>query len=141
MPPRLSTRTVNFGDYDILGSYNYVYILFMVHDLLRHVSYALYYLRWCKYDGVLEITVGLLKGKGWAESISGTYTTHLRTHLQFCDEYKRQPVQKTIYIAYLVDRNHYAHRSIRSYIYIKSVLHKMNELHDPTSNSLNMKHY
>ena len=37
--------------YDILSSYNY--IPFTVHELLRHVSYAFFYFRWCKYDGGL----------------------------------------------------------------------------------------
>lgn len=93
----------------------------------------------------LEIAVGRLKGKGWAESTSGTYATHLKTYLQFCDEYKLQPVpcdQKTveIYIAYLVDKKHFAYSSIRSYINIISVLHKMHDIQDPISNSWNIQH-
>ena len=40
----------------------------------------------------LEITVGRLKTKGWAESTSGTYRTHLKTYVQFCEEYEFKAV-------------------------------------------------
>ncbi|VDI82590.1 Hypothetical predicted protein [Mytilus galloprovincialis] len=93
----------------------------------------------------LEITVGRLKTKGWAESTSGTYRTHLKTYVQFCEEYEFKAVpcdEKTVefYVAYLVDKKHFAYSSIRSYINIISILHKMHNLQDPISNSWNIKH-
>ena len=75
----------------------------------------------------LEITVGRLKTKGWAESTSGTYRTHLKTYVQFCEEYEFKAVpcdEKTVefYVAYLVDKKHFAYSSIRSYINSISIL-------------------
>lgn len=59
--------------------------------------------------------------------------------------YKLKPVpcdERTVelYIAYLVDTKHLAFSSIRSYINIISILHKMNNLPDPIANSWNVKH-
>jgi hypothetical protein len=93
----------------------------------------------------LEIEVGRLKDKGWADSTSGTYRTHMKTYLHFCEEYELQPVpcdQNTVelYIAYLVDKKRSAYSSIRSYINIISILHKMHDLQDPIANSWNIKH-
>lgn len=56
----------------------------------------------------LEIAVEWLKGKGWADSISGTYRTRLKTYVKFCEDYKLKPVPcdqqiVELYIAYLVD--------------------------------------
>lgn len=93
----------------------------------------------------LETTVERLKGKGWADSTSGTYRTHLKTYTSFCEEYELQPVpcdQKTVqlYIAYLVDVKKLAYSSIRSYVNIISILHKMHDLPNPVVDSWNVKH-
>ena len=40
----------------------------------------------------LEIAVGRLKDKGWADFTSGTYRTHMKTYIHFCEEYELQPV-------------------------------------------------
>ena len=87
----------------------------------------------------LETAVGRLKSKGWAESTSETYRTHMKTYIQFCDAYNLKPVPcdgKTVelYIAYLVDKKHFAFSTIRSYINIISVLHKSHDLPDPIAN-------
>ncbi|CAC5414616.1 unnamed protein product [Mytilus coruscus] len=93
----------------------------------------------------LEIAVEQIKGKGWADSTYGTYHTHLKTYVKFCEDYKLKPVtcdQQTvkIYIAYLFDKKHFAYSSFRSYINIISILHKMHDLKDPVADSWNIKH-
>lgn len=45
-----------------------------------------------------------------------------------------------LYIAYLVDKKPFAYSSIRSYIHIIGVLHKMHDLKDPVGDSWNIKH-
>ncbi|VDI19838.1 Hypothetical predicted protein [Mytilus galloprovincialis] len=131
-----------------------------LHLLIRTLRELGYNINWSKVEGPaqritfldgasrpldLEITVGRLKTKGWAESTSGTYRTHLKTYVQFCEEYEFKAVpcdEKTVefYVAYLVDKKHFAYSSIRSYINIISILHKMHNLQDPISNSWNIKH-
>ena len=76
--------------YDILTSYNY--IPFTVDELLRHVLFAFYSSRWYKSVFDLEIAVRRLKDKGWADFTSGTYRTHMKTYIHFCEEYELQPV-------------------------------------------------
>ncbi|XP_052080905.1 uncharacterized protein LOC127718859 [Mytilus californianus] len=87
-----------------------------------------------------------IKRQGWADSTSGTYRTHLKTYVKFWEDYKLKPVpcdqQQTVelYIAYLFDKKHFAYSSIRCYINIISVLHKMHDLKDLVADFWNIKH-
>jgi hypothetical protein len=79
-----------------------------------------------------------LKSKGWAKSTSGTY-------LEFCGKYDLEPVPcttKTVerYIAFLVDVKKFAFSSIRSYVNIISVLHKIHDPPDPIASCWNIRH-
>ncbi|CAC5392253.1 unnamed protein product [Mytilus coruscus] len=87
-----------------------------------------------------------LKSKGWASSTSGTYRTHLKTYLEFCENYDQKPVPCTtkttveLYIAFLVDVKNFAFSSIRSYLNIISVLHKSHDKPDPIASCWNVRH-
>jgi hypothetical protein len=41
---------------------------------------------------VLEDSVCRLKSKGWAKSTPGTYRTHLKTYLEFCEKFDLETV-------------------------------------------------
>ncbi|CAC5381098.1 unnamed protein product [Mytilus coruscus] len=94
---------------------------------------------------MLENSVVRLKSKGWASSTSGTYRTHLKTYLEFCENYDIKPVPCTtktveLYIAFLVDVKNFAFSSIRSYLNIISVLHKSHDKPDPIASCWNVRH-
>ncbi|XP_069131620.1 uncharacterized protein [Argopecten irradians] len=86
----------------------------------------------------LKHGVKRLKKKGWASSTSETYKTHLQTFLSFCKAHKLASVPADIetvemYVAYLVDVKKFKFSSIKSYLNIISVLHKSENLPDPTT--------
>ncbi|CAC5391831.1 unnamed protein product [Mytilus coruscus] len=94
---------------------------------------------------MLDNSVVRLKSKGWSSSTSGTYRTHLKTYLEFCENYDLKPVPCTtktveLYIAFLVDVKNFAFSSIRSYLNIITVLHKSRDKPDPIASCWNVRH-
>ncbi|CAG2250311.1 unnamed protein product [Mytilus edulis] len=94
---------------------------------------------------MLENSVVRLKSKGWASSTSGTYRTHHKTYLEFCENYDLKPLPCTtkiveLYIAFFVDVKNFALSSIRSYLNIISVLHKSHDKPDPIASCCHVRH-
>lgn len=83
--------------------------------------------------------------KAWASSTISTYNTHLKTYTNVCELYKFECVPAKVstiemYIAHLVDVQHFKFSTIKSYLNIISVLHKAHNLPDPVSTSWKIKH-
>lgn len=93
----------------------------------------------------LTETICRLQKQGWAKSTSGTYTTHYKTYMNFCEVYKVESIPAStatieLYIAYLVDIKGLKFSSIKSYLNIVSILHKSVDLPDPIASSWVIQH-
>ena len=95
--------------------------------------------------GQLRETVVRLQKQGWAKSTTGTYNTHYKTYINFCETHKVKSVPAStdtieLYIAYLVDVKCFTFNSVKSYLNMVSIVHKASDLPDPIASSWGIRH-